>query len=106
METCWRRRPSPPGSAAPPRLPVAGAKSQLRAEQHVTERGAPGNEPWRLKYERNVRPRIPRRAPIDGHAPATHVEQAADNPQRGGFSATRRAQDTNKLATANVEAQT
>src|ERR1700730_11437639 len=45
------------------------------------------------------------RAPVDHDAPDRHVEQAADQPQRGGFSATRRAQDAHKLAATNVEAQ-
>src|SRR5262249_31361607 len=86
-------------------LPVAAAKAQLRAQQHVVERGAPGDQPRRLEHERDVRPGILWRTPVDGHAPAAHVEQAADDAQRGGLAATGRAEDTDNLATPDVEAQ-
>ena len=94
------------GGARPAPLLVARAEPQFRAEQHVVERGAPGNEPRRLEHERDFRPGVAWSAPIDGDAPDVDVEQAADHPQQGGLSAAGRAQDANEFATPNVEAQT
>ena len=56
-----RPRPAP--------LLVARAETQLRAEQHVVERGAPRNQPRRLEHERDFRPGIARRAAVDRDAP-------------------------------------
>ena len=93
------------GCARPAPLLVAGAEPQLRAEQHIVERGAPGNQPRRLEHECDFRPCVARRAAVDGDAAAVGVEQAADDPQQGGFAATRRAQDADEFAAPDVEAQ-
>ena len=91
--------------ARPAPLPVASAEAQFRAEQHVIERGAPGNQPRRLEHEGDLRPGVARRTAVDGDAADAHVEQAADDPQRGRFAATGRSEDANELAAADVEAQ-
>jgi hypothetical protein len=77
----------------------------LRTQQHVIERRAPRNKPRRLKHERDFRPGITWDAPIDGNAPDVHVEQTADDPQQGGLAAAGRAQNANKFAALDFEAQ-
>ena len=93
-----RPRPAP--------LPVAGAEAQFRAKQDVIERSAPGNEPRRLEHEGDLGPGVARRTAVDDDAAVAHIEQAADDPQRGRFAATGRSEDANKLASAHFKAQT
>ena len=122
METRWR---SPPesmdgyfpvsrGKADQPQqlagvrtslLLVAGAEAQLRAEQHVVERGAPRHEPRRLKHEGDLRPGLGGRAAVDPHPSRADIEQAADDAQRRRLAAAGRPENANKLAPPHVEAQ-
>src|SRR5262249_38720317 len=86
-------------------LALAGPETQLRAKQDIVERRAPRNKPRRLEHKRDLRPGVARSAAIDGDAPAAHVEQSTDDPQRGRFATTGRTEDANKLASAHVKAQ-
>ena len=81
------------------------AEAQLRAEQHVVERGAPGHQPRRLEHEGDLRPGVLRRTPVDGDAAGVDIEQAADQPQRRRLAAAGRAQDADELAAPDIEAE-
>ena len=85
-------------------LAPAAAEAQLRAEQHVVERGSPGDQPRRLKHECDLRPGVPRHASIDGDLADIDVQQPAGHPQQGGLPATRRAQQTHEFAFMDVQA--
>jgi len=80
-------------------------KSQLRAEQHVVGAVRQGTSrgDWNTKAMSDHACSGAR--PSTVHTSVVRVEQAADDTQRGGLAAPRRAEDADEFAAPNVEAQ-
>src|SRR5688572_15658265 len=80
-----------------------GQPAQFEAELHIGEDGAPRQQSKSLKYDGSVGPRCRDLLAVNEDLAAIVRDQAVDHFKQGGFAATARADDTDKLVLADGE---